>query len=739
MAVVPSLEDLSIEIIRLNSHKIFSLKLDNLLTPLYYADKVLNSICAEDEGISEDYLQYFKKERCLLQNVMINCSKIHDFSTMSFLKGHLLTNLELMHIEDGSVRQCLEYVEPNDLSNLTLTKVNFYGAIQQDDNMNIVMDVDWIGRFNGVTTLNISFSDFDDEYFLVVCKECKNLENLNISATEVTRLEYMENLKYLKYINCSAMSKTLVLNIPESNMIEAMVMLNNESCDLDPILNRTYLSLRILVLATCYVVKSEKFKSFVDRHNRLECLGFVQGHEDFPFMNPESPEYRPKISILGVNDFVQQLNTLATFKECLIFEPNFFNYMEQELNENYDSIDKTCLLKILNILLEDITYLRLVNVSINGDNAIFSCIHKIICHLGPSISKSLMRNIVNKCIKNMIINTDSFLCILEDNIHLLSEKYHLCFIKFILHLPEIKLSKRNFFESEEFKMGCQRVSDIFADFCKIFNEKTLLGNEIIEIVEDVQTIFSSFEGSSGILNIFKDMLNLHQPYNEHSRITEILWKMELLFQNLLRITVDSPKIADNFLRKNIRNILLEILKVLHGRINFLSLVGNVLGILYNALVYSNSWWELINDAELLFYIAETLKSNKVSISHAAGGILSHVLVLRNLNRDRRLPSEFSYNKYEYLLLRNIEFWTSDIKVFVSYKNFDCLLPLLDSDVKAAKLWALWTIRYFCKDNSKIYVPLAKKAGIIDKLKKDMNEKSTNHDVFSLIIDILEIR
>lgn len=262
MAVVPSLEDLSVTIIRLNSRKIFSLQLDNLLiTPLYYADKVLNSICEEDDGIFEDYLKYFKKERCLLQNVMINCSKIINYSTMEFLKGHYLTNLVLTHIENGYVRQYLEYVEPDDLTYLTLTKVNFYDKdILNDINSNLIItDADWIGKFYSITSLNISFSDLDDKYFLVICKKCKNLENLNISATDVTRIDFIENLKFLKYINCSVMSKKIKLNIPELDLLEMMVIVNNTHCDLEPILNRTFRKLKTFVLATINVVNSEKF------------------------------------------------------------------------------------------------------------------------------------------------------------------------------------------------------------------------------------------------------------------------------------------------------------------------------------------------------------------------------------------------------------------------------------------------------------------------------------------------
>lgn len=57
------------------------------------------------------------------------------------------------------------------------------------------------------------------------------------------------------------------------------------------------------------------------------------------------------------------------------------------------------------------------------------------------------------------------------------------------------------------------------------------------------------------------MINLHQPYHERNRINEIFWKIELLFQNLLHLTINNSRIAETFLKENIRHVFIDIFKV----------------------------------------------------------------------------------------------------------------------------------------------------------------------------------
>ncbi|CAD5122295.1 DgyrCDS10736 [Dimorphilus gyrociliatus] len=170
----------------------------NATLPHGISEKIFECLEEKDFGIKEEYLEFFSSNGKLLQNVRLYGRRIKHKSSLRFLKYHPIKNLIIRNLQQLTIAEWLNYVNKETLETLSVSGCQFSEVEVDLYPKSLPTQADYLGGFNSLIKLDVSYTDFEDAHFKVVCNEYVNLEELDISGTLVKCLGCLTKLERLK-------------------------------------------------------------------------------------------------------------------------------------------------------------------------------------------------------------------------------------------------------------------------------------------------------------------------------------------------------------------------------------------------------------------------------------------------------------------------------------------------------------------------------------------------------------
>lgn len=665
----------------------------------------------EKHLLSDSTLSLFTEKNTRLRNVKIKNSKKLTFEGLKILQNHKIVYLDCVGLKSVCVNKildCLGEWSRRNITNLNISECSFI-----DSSRHCLMIA--LTQLKNLRSLNVSYTEFNQQTLKLICDDLILLEKLDISGTSVydltPLLKYADQLVSLTLADFK-LSKALASTITKLNSLRHLdVSMSSDKLDMSDcsgiqeILEHSDALPDLVSLEVSGwrdFAPKETLETFIRKHAKLRYLGLVLNMIvfDSQYCDPGHVNFNPNLVIAGVGNESQIKVTLKKHYERA-------NYVQKALYHLFQltSTFQEARPEIFELVLPA---MAAHPTKFGVQMAATACVYNLTRgELSKGVHPKLLSKGVNFTLNAMMQFPDEYQLQKNALLTLCSDRIlqEVSFDRF--RCAKLVLDSLCAFEGSNMNRMAVAICSILA--AKVSTEET------------------SELGARP--NYMRKLLSMVQSRTE-SKVSDITMKFTL--SALWNLTDESSATCTVFLELGGATLFLNVLKTFRCDS---AIETKVLGLLNNIAEVEKLRISLMLNS-LIEELYTLLKSDLIDVSYFAAGIVAH------LASDG--PCYWSVNKFtrdEMLVeLRNaVSQWKVPDSEMVAYRSFKPFFPLMRREMDyPIQLWAVWAIHHVCTKNPSRYCLMLREEKGVEYLVDLHEDPKTHEDIQSLAGQILQV-
>lgn len=717
-----SLQECCVDFICENIDAICEVETDEQQQPIRYSfrdpyvfyhqdvsEQVLETLSAR--GLLNDSILTLFDSCCTrLQRVRIN--NAHNVTTKGLraLRSHKVTQLEATGLSRVTVNDLIGCLGDWTLSHLRL--LNVARTAFTSSKFCVVVA---LSKLQGLTSLNVSYTEFNRHGLDIVAQDLPLLEVLDISGTRIKDISPLlrcrERLRSLSMYNLKSCGgeEAVLCQLQRLQHLDVSDDRDHPLDLLHPLRHDVSWLLRephrfphlvSLDLSGKDGLTVNALRSFLEAHPNMSFLGLVQTDACFDeFFTRELPACSDLV-ITGCADERQILEALRRYSDRPYYVQKSLYYLYQyTLTYSQPRVD------VIKLILPGMReHPRVLAIQM----AATACLYNLSKGtLGQKVHPRWLRQIVTLTLtamenfpRNQQLQKNTLLTLCSDRIlqDVTFDRYHCA-----------RLVMDSLLAFDDPSMNRMSVA-----ICSILAAKIS--------TSETSSLGAKPEYMERLLRIVKTKVFTHE--------VDIMMKFTL--SALWNLTDESPKTCSVFLSKGGLELFLTVLELFLGES---AVETKVLGLVNNIAEVPSLRSDLMKD-KLIRILKDLLHSSHIDVSYFAAGIVAH---LASDGPDHWTVTCFSLDDMLKELGEVVQSWKSPDTEMVAYRSFNPFFPLLRCYASyEVQLWAVWAMHHVCSKNPKRYCTMLLEERGIDVLQSMLDNPETNPAVLQICRNIVAV-
>ncbi|XP_017771130.1 PREDICTED: protein zyg-11 homolog B-like [Nicrophorus vespilloides] len=660
----------------------------------------------EKNLVSDTTIHLFTGRNTKLRSVKIkNCRISHE--GLKILREHKLSELQCINVEI-SIGKIIDCLNEYSLSNLTHLNVSCCTFIDLTRHSSVVQ----LTKLVNLRTLNVSFTEFNQQALQIVCDDLQYLERLDISGTCVQCIKPLLKIKDrlvglvasdLHLIN--TMTKTIIeldslRHLDISLYHESFESINNMAiCDIlenpDKLPNLIYLD----ISGWRDLISKSTLETYLQTHPRLKFLGVVLNPVAFEVFLSE-PTGEKDLIIAGLGNEEQLKMALKKHIDRYTYVQKALYHLFQ-LSGWYHTSRKDVFQLVLPAMA---AHPRKFGVQM----AATACLYNL---TRGEISKTIHPKMLSHAVHLTLNAMESF-----PDEHQLQKNG-------LLTLCSDRILQEVSFD----RYRCTKL--VLESLCA--NDEVNMNRMSVAICSILASKISTSETSElGAKPKYMSKLLAMVKERVESGRSDITLKFTL--SALWNLTDESAATCHVFLENGGAELFLKVLCVFR---NDTAVETKVLGLLNNIAEVEDLRSHLMIDA-LMNELFTLLKDPHIDVSYFASGIVAH------LSSDRPetwLVKEKTRENMLKELEEAVDSWGIPDTEMVAYRTFRPFFPLLCPGMGyGVHLWAVWAIQHVCTKNPRRYCLMLREENGLELLENLLEDGQCHENVKNICSNIIDI-
>lgn len=660
--------------------------------------------------LNDSILTLFDSCCTRLQRVRIN--NAHNVTTKGLraLRSHRVTQLEATGLSRVTVNDLIGCLGDWTLSHLRL--LNVARTAFTSSKFCVVVA---LSKLQGLTSLNVSYTEFNRHGLDIVAQDLPLLEVLDISGTRIKDISPLlrcrDRLRSLSMYNLKSCGgeEAVLCQLQRLQHLDVSDDRDHPLDLLHPLRHDVSWLLRephrfphlvSLDLSGKDGLTVNALRSFLEAHPNMSFLGLVQTDACFDeFFTRELPACSDLV-ITGCADERQILEALRRYSDRPYYVQKSLYYLYQyTLTYSQPRVD------VIKLILPGMReHPRVLAIQM----AATACLYNLSKGtLGQKVHPRWLRQIVTLTLtamenfpRNQQLQKNTLLTLCSDRIlqDVTFDRYHCA-----------RLVMDSLLAFDDPSMNRMSVA-----ICSILAAKIS--------TSETSSLGAKPEYMERLLRIVKTKVFTHE--------VDIMMKFTL--SALWNLTDESPKTCSVFLSKGGLELFLTVLELFLGES---AVETKVLGLVNNIAEVPSLRSDLMKD-KLIRILKDLLHSSHIDVSYFAAGIVAH---LASDGPDHWTVTCFSLNDMLRELGEVVQSWKSPDTEMVAYRSFNPFFPLLRCYASyEVQLWAVWAMHHVCSKNPKRYCTMLLEERGIDVLQSMLDNPETNPAVLQICRNIVAV-
>ncbi|KAB0791231.1 hypothetical protein PPYR_03031 [Photinus pyralis] len=661
--------------------------------------------------LSDSTLSLFAEKNTRLRTVKIKNAKKLTYEGLKILRQHKIVHLECVGLKSVCVNKILDCL--GEWSRQNITSLNISECSFIDSSRHCLMIA--LTHLKNLHSLNVSYTEFNQQTLKLICDDLKLLEKLDISGTSVydltPLLQYADTLVSLTLADFK-LSKALASTVVKLGGLRHLdVSVSSDKLDMSDcsgiqeVLEHEEALPNLVSLELSGwrdFASKETLDAFLRKHAKLRYLGLVLNWivVDPQYCDPEHVDFNPNLVIAGVGSESQIKVTLQKHYERA-------NYVQKALYHLFQ-LTSTFQEARPDVFALVLPAMEAHPTKFGVQMAATACVYNLTRgELSKRIHPKLLSRGVNLTLNAMMQFPDEYQLQKNALLTLCSDRI----------LQEVSFDR----------FRCAKL--VLDSLCAF--EGSNMNRMAVAICSILAAKVSTDETSElgARPNYMRKLLSMVQSRME-TKVSDITMKFTL--SALWNLTDESAATCTVFLEQGGATLFLNVLKTFR----FDSAIETkVLGLLNNIAEVEKLRMSLMLNS-LIEELYSLLKSDLIDVSYFAAGIVAH------LASDG--PLYWSVNKFtrdEMLVeLRNaVSQWKVPDSEMVAYRSFKPFFPLMRPEMDyPIQLWAVWAIHHVCTKNPSRYCLMLREEKGVEYLLDLLADAKTHEDIRSLVGQILQL-
>ncbi|XP_060534393.1 protein zyg-11 homolog B-like [Cylas formicarius] len=676
------------------------------------SERLMNRMM-EKRILCDATLNIFSERNTKLRSVKIKNCKVTKCG-LQMLKQHKITDLEVVNLKNvsiGDILDCLNEWTVQNLMNANFSKCTFIDICRYSFMVRI-------SNLKALKSLNLSYTEFNQAMYKIICEDLKNLEKLDISGTLIKDLRPLallaDKLTSLSICDLNAASESMIPTLQLLRNLKYLdISLFNDKVDSHH-LPHTYVVAELLETEHIFphlvsldvsgwkdVVARDPLLRFINTHPRLEFLGIVFDAVTFDpvFCDIKSRDNFQNLRIAGLGTEQQIKVTLQCYKERS-------NYVQKALYHLFQLTTSFSEARpdIFNLVLP---VMEAHSSRFGVQMAATACLYNL---TRGELSKNIHPKALSRGVDLTLIAMETF-----------PDEFQLQKNSLLTLCSDRILQEVNF---DRFR--CARlVLDALCGF-----EDVNMNRMAVAICSILASKVSTEETSElGARPVYMRKLLAMVQSRVESRLSDITLKFTL--SALWNLTDESAATCNVFLEQGGAVLFLNVLRTFRDNS---AIETKILGLLNNIAEVAKLRQNLITDA-LVNELFVLLKSENIDVSYFAAGIVAH---LTSDGDEHWKVTTHTRNEMLTELEQSVSQWRVPDGEMVAYRSFKPFFPLLRVDMNyQVQLWAVWAIHHVCTKNPKRYCPMLQEERGHSLLTDLMNYAGSHWEIKRISCQILD--
>ncbi|KAL3203573.1 hypothetical protein MRX96_011941 [Rhipicephalus microplus] len=620
--------------------------------------------------LNDSILTLFDARYTRLQRVRIHNAANVTTKGLRVLRSHKLTELEATGLTRVTVNDLIGCLGDWSLAHLRL--LNVARTAFTSSKFCVVVA---LSKLRGLTSLNVSGTEFNRHGLDIVAQDLPLLEVLDISGTRIKDISPL--------LRCR-------------DRLRSLSMYNLKSCGGE---EASFPHLVSLDLSGKDGLTVEALRSFLEAHPKMTFLGLVQTDACFDdFFTRELPA-NSDLVITGCADERQILEALRRYPDRPYYVQKSLYYLYQyTLTYSQPRVD------VIKLILPGMAeHPRVLAIQM----AATACLYNLSKGtLGQKVHPRWLRQIVDLTLtamenfpRNQQLQKNTLLTLCSDRIlqDVTFDRYHCA-----------RLVMDSLLAFDDPSMNRMSVA-----ICSILAAKIS--------TSETSSLGAKPEYMERLLRIVKSKL--------YAGEVDIMMKFTL--SALWNLTDESPKTCSVFLSKGGMELFLNVLELFLGES---AVETKVLGLVNNIAEVPSLRSDLMKD-NLMCILRNLLHSTQIDVSYFAAGIVAH---LASDGPEHWNVECVSLKDMLKELGEVVQGWKSPETEMVAYRSFNPFFPLLRCNTSCeVQLWAVWAMHHVCSKNPKRYCTMLRDEGGIDVLQGMLDNPDTDPAVATICSAVVQ--
>ncbi|KAK4877940.1 hypothetical protein RN001_010446 [Aquatica leii] len=686
-------------------HKKFRFK-DNELFLFNEISESLLLKLGEKNLLCDSTLNLFTETNTRLRNVKIKNAKKVTYEGLKILQQHKIVCLDCVGLKTvcvNKILECLGAWSRRNINSLNISRCSFI-----DTSRHCLMVA--LTQLKNLHSLNVSYTEFNQQTLKLICEDLNELEKLDISGTYVhdfsPLLKYSEQLTSLGVADFKLTKAMSMVIIRLNGLRHLDVSVTNENADTSDACGVTEIlqnsdSLPNLVSLELSgwrdFITSDGLDLYLKKHQKLRYLGLVLNLVVF---EPQFCDPNNSLVIAGVGGECQIKVTLRRHYE-------FASYVQKALY-------------------------HLFQLTSSFQEARPDIFELVLPAMAAHSSKFGVQMAATACLYNLTRGE------LSKHIHpkLLSKGVNLTLNAMAQFPNEYQLQKNSLLTLcsdrilQEVTFDRFRCAKLVLDSLCAFDESNM--NRMAVAICSILAAKVSTDETSELgarPNYMRKLLAMVQSRTEN-KVSDITMKFTL--SALWNLTDESAATCMVFLEQGGATLFLNVLKTFRCDS---AIETKVLGLLNNIAEVEKLRVSLMLNS-LVEELHSLLKSDLIDVSYFAAGIVAH---LASDGDEYWSVDRYSRGDMLVELGNAVTQWKVPDSEMVAYRSFKPFFPLMRREMDyPVQLWAVWAIHHVCTKNPSRYCLMLHEEKGVEYLLDLLEDSKTHEDIKNLSGQILQL-
>ncbi|KAI4455022.1 protein zyg-11 b [Holotrichia oblita] len=631
----------------------------------------------ERHMLCDETLNIFSEKNTRLRKVKIRKTRKITHDGLKILKQHKIVELDCVNFKTMSIDKIIECLSPWSLANMTIANLSKCTFIDTSRRSFMVQ----ITELKNLRSLNLSYTELNQQSFQMICEDLKYLERLDISGTCIKDLSPLlrlsNQLTSLGISDLKAISSMMDIVMRLTSLRHLDISLVNETTENvekdvinelldDPQSLPELVSLEISGWRS--VIDGLTLETYVLAHPKLKYLGIVMNAAAFEqiFTEINYKHYKHDLVVAGLASESQIKVTLRYHYEKPMYVQKALYHLFQ------------------------------LTASFNGARA--DIVELVLSAMGEHPTKFGVQVAATACLYNLTRGELSLRVFVVVHPSLLGRGVNLILNAMENFPDEYQLQKNSLLNLcsdrilQELTFDRFRCAKLVLDSLCAFDEMNM-NRMAVAICSILAAKVSTAETSElGARPTYMRKLLAMVKGRVDMSLSDITLKFTL--SALWNLTDESAATCTVFLEQGGASLFLTVLQTFREDN---AIETKVLGLLNNIAEVETLRHSLMLNS-LIGELYVLLKSQHIDVSYFAAGIIAH---LASDGDDKWTVRQNSRME----MLRELESAVMQWKVpeseMVAYRSFKPFFPLLRRDMDyQVQLWAVWAIHHVCNKNRK---------------------------------------